>query len=80
MTGIILLSIVIVGAAMLALAIGAIFSRNSCVRGSCGGLQSSDLETRGLTCGTCPLRKTATGGIDGRRPLPDSRDGPSRLS
>jgi hypothetical protein len=55
MIPIVLLSIVLVGAIMLAMAVGTLFSRNKCLRGSCGGL-SSDLDARGVSCDTCPLR------------------------
>ena len=55
MIPIVLLSIVLVGAIMLAMAVGTLFSRNKCLRGSCGGL-SSGLEARGVSCDTCPLR------------------------
>lgn len=71
MTGVILLSIVVVGVAMLAMAVGALVSRNRCLRGSCGGLQAGALEIRGVTCDTCPSRQTRTDGIDGRRPGSD---------
>jgi hypothetical protein len=52
-------SIVIVGVIMLAMAVGLLGSRNRCLRGSCGGLQSGELESRGLSCETCPLRGKA---------------------
>jgi hypothetical protein len=56
-----IVSIVIVGVVMLAMAVGLLGSRNRCLRGSCGGLQSEALETRGLTCETCPLRRETRG-------------------
>ena len=58
-------SIVVVGVVMLAMAVGLLGSRNRCLRGSCGGLQSSALESRGLTCETCPLRRRAPGNAEG---------------
>ena len=53
-----IVSIVIVGVVMLAMAVGLLGSRNRCLRGSCGGLQSRALDARGLSCETCPLRRT----------------------
>lgn len=63
-------SIVVVGVVMLAMAVGLLGSRNRCLRGSCGGLQSSTLESRGLTCETCPLRREARG--DDHEPGPSA--------
>lgn len=81
MIDVILLSIAVVGAAMLAMAVGTLFSRNRCLRGSCGGLHSGDLETRGITCDTCPLRSEPTlmAGMD-ERPSQRPTGRPSRQS
>jgi hypothetical protein len=57
-----IVSIVVVGVVMLAMAVGLLGSRNRCLRGSCGGLQSGRLEARGLSCETCPLRRKNEGG------------------
>ena len=65
MIGVVIVSIVVVGVIMLAMAVGLLGSRNRCLRGSCGGLQSGALESRGLTCETCPLRREARGDRSG---------------
>jgi hypothetical protein len=64
--GVVIVSIVIVGVIMLAMAVGMLGSRNRCLRGSCGGLQSNVLEARGLSCETCPLRRKADDNADDR--------------
>jgi hypothetical protein len=56
MTAIILLSIVVVGLAMLAMAVGAIFS-NRCLRGSCGGPEVLGPGGESLSCNGCPKGK-----------------------
>ena len=56
MLGLILLSIVVIGLLMLAMAVGAIFS-NRCLRGSCGGPEVLGPDGEPLSCETCPLRE-----------------------
>ena len=53
--GLVVLSIGLVGAVMLAMAVGALFT-GRCLRGSCGGLQPgrADEET---ACDACPMRR-----------------------
>ena len=46
-------SVAIVGIAMLAMAVGVIFS-NRCLRGSCGGTEVIGPDGQALTCPTCP--------------------------
>ena len=58
MTGLMLLTVVVIGLAMLAMAVGAIFS-NRCLRGSCGGPEILGPDGEPLTCDTCPLREKA---------------------
>jgi len=55
MTAIVLLSIVVIGLVMLAMAVGAIFS-NRCLRGSCGGPDVLGPNGEALTCEGCPRR------------------------
>jgi len=56
MIEIILLSIGVVGVAMLAMSVGVMFS-NRCLRGSCGGPEVLGPEGEALSCGACPRRK-----------------------
>jgi hypothetical protein len=53
--GLFLLTLVIVGLAMAAMAVGTIFS-NRCLRGSCGGPEVLGPDGEPLSCDTCPLR------------------------
>ena len=55
MLGLLLLSIVVIGGLMAAMAVGAIFS-NRCLRGSCGGPEVLGPDGEALSCETCPLR------------------------
>ncbi len=55
MIAVALLSILVIGLVMLAMAVGALFSR-PCLRGSCGGLGSGDGDDT-LRCTACPLRR-----------------------
>jgi hypothetical protein len=59
MTGLILLTIVVIGLAMLGMAVGAMFS-NRCLRGSCGGPDVFGPDGESLNCDTCPLREKAS--------------------
>jgi hypothetical protein len=58
MTGLILLTIVVFGLAMLGMAVGAMFS-NRCLRGSCGGPEVLGPDGDPISCDTCPLREKA---------------------
>jgi hypothetical protein len=49
------LSVLVVGLAMLIMAVGVIFS-NRCLRGSCGGEKIFDSEGKELVCDACPHR------------------------
>ena len=50
-----LLSVIVVGLAMLIMAVGVIFS-NRCLRGSCGGGKGFDSDGKELVCDACPHR------------------------
>lgn len=54
----ILISAFIIGAAMIAMAVGVLFS-NRCLRGSCGGPDVVGPDGESLTCATCPHRDEA---------------------
>jgi hypothetical protein len=56
--GLLLLTVAVIGIAMLAMAVGAIFS-NRCLRGSCGGPDVLGPGGESLSCDTCPLKKKA---------------------
>lgn len=49
----VLLATVVIGVAMLAMGVGAIFSKR-CLRGSCGGPEVFDTQGTTITCDTCP--------------------------
>jgi len=51
----VLISAVVIGAAMLAMAVGVLFS-NRCLRGSCGGPDVIGVDGESLACATCPHR------------------------
>lgn len=53
-----LLTLAVIGLAMLAMAVGTIFS-NRCLRGSCGGPEVLGPDGESLSCETCPLRHEA---------------------
>jgi hypothetical protein len=53
----VLLTAALIGLAMLAMAVGTIFSRR-CLRGSCGGPDVLGPDGQTLTCDTCPRRRT----------------------
>ncbi|MDP1806932.1 MAG: (Na+)-NQR maturation NqrM [Acidimicrobiales bacterium] len=55
MIGLVLLSIGLVGAIMLAMAVGMLFT-GRCLRGSCGGLQPAGPGDE-TACDTCPMRR-----------------------
>ncbi len=56
MVTIFLLTTVIIGLAMLVMAVGVLFS-NRCLRGSCGGEAALGPDGDSLSCETCPMRK-----------------------
>ena len=56
MVTIFLLTTVIIGLAMLVMAVGVLFS-NRCLRGSCGGEAVFGPDGDSLSCETCPMRK-----------------------
>lgn len=55
MIAVVLLSICVIGLAMVAMAVGALFSR-PCLRGSCGGLGPGS-GNEAFDCAACPLRR-----------------------
>jgi hypothetical protein len=54
------LSLLAVGAAVAAMAVGVMFKR-PCLRGSCGGREVRDAQGESLSCATCPNRKRTDG-------------------
>ncbi|HJO39567.1 MAG: (Na+)-NQR maturation NqrM [Vicinamibacterales bacterium] len=50
-----LLTALVIGAAMLVMAVGVVFS-NRCLRGSCGGPDVLGPDGAPLSCDTCPRR------------------------
>ncbi len=56
---VLLVSLIVIGLAMLAMAVGVIF-RRPCLRGSCGGAEVLGPDGDPLTCATCPRRKDKT--------------------
>lgn len=52
----VILTTLFIGAAMLIMAVGVLFS-NRCLRGSCGGSEILDSDGQPLTCATCPNRR-----------------------
>lgn len=65
--GLILMSIVGVGLAMLIMAVGAMVS-GRCLGGSCGGPDVVGPDGTPLSCETCPLRDRALRDDQARRP------------
>jgi hypothetical protein len=61
--GLLLLTVVVVGAVMLAMALGVILS-NRCLRGSCGGPEVPGPDGESLACDACPRRRAAGHGSD----------------
>lgn len=51
----VLISAVVIGAAMIAMAVGVLFG-NRCLRGSCGGPDVVGPDGESLACATCPHR------------------------
>jgi len=58
----VLISAVVIGAAMLAMAVGVLFS-NRCLRGSCGGPNVIGVDGESLACATCPHRGEENGSV-----------------
>ena len=56
-----LLTALVIGAAMLIMAVGVVFS-NRCLRGSCGGPDVLGPDGEPLACETCPRRREAEAG------------------
>lgn len=54
-----LLTVALIGVAIVAMAIGVIF-RRPCLRGSCGGPAVVGPDGRSLSCDNCPRRSAAT--------------------
>jgi hypothetical protein len=50
---------VLIGAGVLAMAVGVIF-RRPCLRGSCGGPEAATVKGERLSCATCPNRGRGT--------------------
>ena len=61
-----LLTILVIGAAMLIMAVGVVFS-NRCLRGSCGGRDLLGPDGEPLACEACPRRHEVA---DGAHPVP----------
>ena len=53
----VVLTTVLIGLAMAAMAVGVVFS-NRCLRGSCGGPELLGPDGTPLSCETCPMRHT----------------------
>ena len=56
-----LLTVAIIGVAMLAMGVGVLLS-NRCLRGSCGGEDVFGPDGERLSCEACPRRKEQAGG------------------
>ncbi len=54
-----LLTVLLIGVAMLIMAVGVVFS-NRCLRGSCGGPDVLGSDGEPLACETCPRRREVT--------------------
>ena len=54
--GVFLITVLVIGLAMLAMAVGVLLS-SRCLRGSCGGEAALGPDGESLTCETCPMRK-----------------------
>ncbi len=61
-----LLALALIGAGVLAMAVGVIF-RRPCLRGSCGGPEARTPGERSLSCADCPNRPRPAGSGDSRR-------------
>ncbi len=51
-----ILALLLIGAGVLAMAVGVIF-RRPCLRGSCGGPAVTGPDGQSLSCATCPNRR-----------------------
>jgi hypothetical protein len=56
---VLLVTLVVVGASIAAMAIGVIL-RRPCLRGSCGGRELRDADGQRLSCATCPRRRKSS--------------------
>jgi hypothetical protein len=54
--GLLILTVLVIGIAMAAMAVGAMFS-NRCLRGSCGGPEVPGPDGESLSCDACPLKE-----------------------
>jgi hypothetical protein len=61
-----LLALALIGAGVLAMAVGVIF-RRPCLRGSCGGPGARAPGEKSLSCDDCPNRPRAAGAAHSRR-------------
>ena len=59
--GLFLLTAVVIGFAMLIMAVGVLF-KYPCLRGSCGGAELVDDAGESLRCAACPRRREASAG------------------
>lgn len=57
--GLFLLTVAVIAAIMLAMAVGLLF-RYPCLRGSCGGEDPLDANGESLRCAACPKRRATT--------------------
>lgn len=58
--GLLLLTVAVIAIAMLAMAVGAMFSTR-CLRGSCGGPEVLGPDGESLSCDACPLKDKPAG-------------------
>lgn len=70
-------SLVLIGAAVAAMAIGVMF-RRPCLRGSCGGRELRDASGQRLSCATCPNR-TKRAAIDAEASDPAAPPAPAAV-
>ena len=71
--GLFLLTLAMIGAAMLVMAVGVLFNY-PCLRGSCGGPEIFGRDGESLSCAACPHRKNLSAPLKGR-PVTDRRAG-----
>ncbi len=67
------LALAVIGAGVLAMAVGVMF-RRPCLRGSCGGPAAKSASGESLSCATCPNRKRG----DNRKSGDNRERGPKR--
>jgi len=66
MTGLLIISAIVIAVAMLIMAVGVIFNKRS-LRGSCGGSEIFDCDGDPVACGACPNRQQKGNAADGGR-------------